>query len=314
MKHIAFALFLVTTAQAAELWLAVGYGGRRMISTDGKTWEITAEWAQPGGDDGNNLMSAVWAKNQFVVVGGGGGGPTGAGHILVSKDGREWTETHKDKARINPVVFGGERFVVGTSSYPSGRLMWSADAVKWNDGAKIATKGYTHFRGGAYGNGIFVLTGNGGGNGGVSWAIVSPDGEKITSERNDLPGQGRIVFGGGQFVMMTSHSNATLIRSKDGIEWTPVALPDDAKTSWLVSTGGSLMAGNGKTVFTSDDAVKWKAEAMTTRSNIVWSDGRRFIGSNWPGKMSFSSDGKTWENANELTANGINRVVKADTK
>lgn len=314
MKPVALALLFLGTAQAADLWLAVGYGGRRMVSSDGKLWEITAEWAQPGGDDGNNLMSAVWAKDQFVVVGGGGGGPTGAGHILVSKDGREWTETHKDRERINPVVFGGDRFVVGTSSYPSGRLMWSADAVKWNEGAKIAAKGYTHFRGGAHGNGVFVLTGNAGGNGGVSWAVVSPDGEKITSERNDLPGQGRIVFGGGHFVMMAGNSNVGLIRSKDGIEWVPVELPDDARVSWLVSAEGSLLAGNGKALFASSDGVKWRATATNARSNVLWSDGKRFIGSNWPGKMTFSSDGKSWENGNELTANGINRVVKAGTK
>src|SRR4051812_17968192 len=234
MKHsrLFFLLALlptITPLRAADLWLAVGYGGRRMIFTHGRTWEITAEWAQPGGDDGNNLMSAVFAQGKFVVVGGGGGGATGAGHILVSKDGREWTENYKDKARINPVVFGGGRFVVGMSSYPSGRLMWSTDAEKWNDGAKIGTKGLTHFRGGAFGNGVFVLTGNAGGNGGVSWAIVSPDGEKITSERNDLPGQGRIVFGGGHFVMMMGNSNAGLIRSKDGVSWEPVAMLDDAK-------------------------------------------------------------------------------------
>ena len=312
MKLIFLSLLIATTLQAADLWLAVGYGGRRMISTDGKTWEITAEWAQPGGDDGNNLMSAVWAKNQFVVVGGGGGGPTGAGHILVSKDGREWTETHKDKARINPVVFGGERFVVGTSSYPSGKLLWSTDAVKWNEGARIAAKGYTHFRGGVYGNGVFVLTGNGGGNGGTSWAIVTPDGERITSERADLPGQGRIVFGGGHFVMMAGNNNVGLIRSKDGIEWTPIALPDDGKVSWLVTTGATLLAGNNKTAYISTDTTSWQASPMTTKVNPLWSDGKRFIGSSWPGKMSWSADGKSWENANELTANGINRVVKAE--
>lgn len=312
MKLIFLSLLIATTLQAADLWLAVGYGGRRMISTDGKTWEITAEWAQPGGDDGNNLMSAVWAKNQFVVVGGGGGGPTGAGHILVSKDGREWTETHKDKARINPVVFGGERFVVGTSSYPSGKLLWSTDAVKWNEGARIAAKGYTHFRGGVYGNGVFVLTGNGGGNGGTSWAIVTPDGERITSERADLPGQGRIVFGGGHFVMMAGNNNVGLIRSKDGFEWTPIALPDDGKVSWLVTTGATLLAGNNKTAYISTDATSWQASPMTTKGNPLWSDGKRFIGSSWPGKMSWSADGKSWENANELTANGINRVVKAE--
>ncbi len=55
-------LLLLNTSHADELWLAVGYGGRRMISTDGKNWKVTAEWAQPGGDDGHNLMSAVYWK------------------------------------------------------------------------------------------------------------------------------------------------------------------------------------------------------------------------------------------------------------
>jgi hypothetical protein len=301
----------VGCSAANDLWLGVGYGGRRMISTDGRTWEITAEWSQPGGDDSNNLMSAVWAKNQFVVVGGGGGGPAAGGHILVSKDGRAWSEVLTTKARINPVVFGADRFVVGTSSYPSGKLMWSTDGKKWKDGAKIAAKGYTHFRGGAYGNGVFVLTGNGGGNGGVSWAIVTPDGEKITSERNDLPGQGRIVFGGGHFVMMTGHGSVGLIRSKDGITWEPVALPGDAKVSWLVNAGTGVLAGDNTTTYPSHDATEWKASAVKTKGNVVWSDGERFIGSSWPGKMSFSSDGKTWVDANAMSANGINRVVKA---
>lgn len=280
-----------------------------MISTDGKTWEITAEWAQPGKDDGNNLISAVWAQNQFVVVGGGGGGPTAAGHVLVSKDGREWTETLKDKARINPVVFGADRYVVGTSSYPSGTLMWSRDAVTWEKGAKIATKGCTHFRGGAFGNGVFVLTGNGGGTGGVSWAIVSPDGQTITHERNDLPGQGRIVFGGGHFVMMTDHKPCDMIRSRDGIEWTRVALPGDAKITWLVNAGDSLLAGNGNSLFTSSDAITWTESSMNTKGSPLWSDGTRFIGSSWPGKMSWTTDGKTWVEANKLSDNGINRVV-----
>lgn len=308
------ALSPASDAPAGDLWLGVGYGGRRMISTDGKTWEITAEWAQPGGDDGNNLMSAVWAKGQFVVTGGGGGGPTGAGHILVSQDGREWTETHHEKARINPVVFGADRYVVGASSYPSGRLMWSVDAVKWNDGAKIAAKGYTHFRGGAFGNGVFVLTGNGGGKGGISWAIVTPDGEKITHERNDLPGQGRIVFGGGHFVMMLDNANAGLIRSRDGIEWEPVALPGDAGVNWLVATPeGGLIAGNAKMAHRSADAKEWSSGEMNPKGNVIWSDGRRFIGSSWPGKMSWSADGQAWEAANEMTANGINRVVLGAT-
>ena len=135
-------LLLVTAqlATAADLWLAFGYGGRRMISTDGLKWEITAEWAQPGGDDSNNLMSGVFAQEKFVVVGGGGGGKTGGGHILVSKDGRDWRETHTDKSRINPIVFGNGRFIVGTSSYPSGKLLWSKDAETWTAGAAMVKR------------------------------------------------------------------------------------------------------------------------------------------------------------------------------
>ena len=95
-----------------------------MVSTNGSQWEITEEWAQPGGDDGNNLMSAVFAQDKFVAVGGGGGGANGAGHILVSRDGRAWKEVFTDKGRINPVLFGNGRFLVGTSSWPSGKLSW----------------------------------------------------------------------------------------------------------------------------------------------------------------------------------------------
>ncbi len=57
---------------AADLWLAVGYGGSRIISHDGLKWEITAEWAEKGGDDSNNLMGLAYGHGMFVAVGGGG--------------------------------------------------------------------------------------------------------------------------------------------------------------------------------------------------------------------------------------------------
>jgi len=309
-----FAIALMSSIAAAEdRWLAVGYGGRRMVSTDGIKWEITAEWAQPGGDDGNNLMSATFAQGKFVVVGGGGGGSNAAGHILVSNDGREWKEVFTDKARVNPIVFGNDRFVVGTSSYPSGKLMWSKDAETWAKGPGIQTKGLTHLRGGAYGNGVFVLVGNAGGSGGRSWAIVTPDGEKITSERDDLPGHGTIVFGAGRFLMLTSHSKAELIGSKDGATWEAVKVADDATFNWLVWSGTEFIAGDSKTAFRSTDGGTWKKSDIKARGDVKWSDGTRFITSSWPGKMAFSVDGQKWQDAPPLTANGINRVIFGST-
>ena len=105
--------FAIPAQADDKVWVAVGYGGRRMISYDGQLWKITAEWAQPGKDDSNNLMGLVYAQDKFVAVGGGGGGKTGGGHVLVSPDGTSWQEVWKAPGRINPIVYGNGRFVVG---------------------------------------------------------------------------------------------------------------------------------------------------------------------------------------------------------
>lgn len=312
---VALVLVLAPPLFAEDLWLAVGYGGRRMISTDGKTWTITAEWAQPGGDDKNNLMSAVYGQGKFVVVGGGGGGKTGGGHILVSTDGKEWKSTFSDASRINPVVFGNDRFIVGRSSYPSGKLMVSQDAEQWNEGAAIAAKGLTHFRHGAFGNGIFILVGNGqkkdaeGKNQPMHWAIVTADGAKITQEKTDLPAHGQIHFGAGRFVML-SHEGV-MLSTKDGIEWKEQPFTKEEKPGWLVWDGSRFLAGSYKTGWQSKDGLTWEKSEIKGGAHIVWSDGQRFIATGWPGKMSYSSDGRTWEKSPPMTDNGINIVVKA---
>jgi hypothetical protein len=304
----------IPAAEPDDLWLAVGYGGRRMISTDGLKWEITGEWAQPGGDDSNNLMSAVYAKGKFVVVGGGGGGPTGGGHILVSSDGREWKETLKDKSRINPVVFGNGRFIVGTSSYPSGTLMFSEDAETWTKGAKIEEPGLTHFRHGVFGNGVFVLVGNGQQQDEnkqpkpIHWAIVTPDGEKITSIATDLPAHGDLHFGNGRFVML-SH-DGILLSSADGRMWEEHKFPEKQKPGWLIFDGQQFLAGNYQTGWRSEDGVKWTDDGLPVAMHVKWTDGKRFVATGWPGKMAFSADGKKWERSPEMPANGINVVVK----
>ncbi len=301
-------LGLAADTQAADLFVAAGYGGRRMVSTDGLNWKITAEWAQPGGDDGNNLMSAVFAQGKFVVVGGGGGGMSGDGHILVSTDGVNWKEVHSAKNRINPVVYGDGRFVAGA---PGRKLLWSKDAETWHEGPQIEDKLCTHFRGGAYGNGRFVFMGNHGGNTGPHWVAVSGNGESIDGVRTDLPGHGTLVFGAGKFLMLTSHREADLLVSTDGLDWKLAPLPEGAKLSWLVHTGEAFLAGAGKTIYRSIDGVTWEpTDFSPPRGNVKWSDGKRFIASAWPGKMSYSADGKTWQDSPPLPANGINRVVQ----
>lgn len=311
--------------QAEELFVAVGYGGRRMVSTDGLKWEITAEWAQPGGDDGNNLISAVFAQGKFVVVGGGGGGNSGNGHVLVSTDGRAWKEVYEAKNRISPIVYGkgvgpggksgGGRFVAGGTNR---KLLWSDDGETWHEGAQIKDNLCTHFRGAAFGNDRFVFVGNHGGGGGPHWVAVSPDGETVSHVRTDLPGHGSITFGAGKFFMLTSHTNADLITSSDGVKWDPIVVAADdkgadAKVRWITWTGNELLAEANRAIYRSTDGAAWtKTELTAPRGTVMWSDGKRFIATSWPGKMSFSAEGKTWTDAAPLTANGINRVVRGE--
>jgi hypothetical protein len=305
-------LLLTTSVSAEERWVAVGYGGRRMISTDGLKWEITAEWSQPGGDDGNNLSSAVFAQGKFVAVGGGGGGDSGNGHVLVSKDGREWKEVHSAKNRIAPIVYGGNRFVAGGTHR---HLLWSDDGESWQEGPQIEDPVCTHFRGGAFGNDRFVFVGNHGGGTGPHWVAVSPDGKTISGIKTDLPGHNALVFGAGRFLMLTSHVDGDLIASTDGLAWEPVTIDDGQKLSWIVWTGREFLGGAKQAIFRSTDGLAWSKSDFSLKRggvNIKWSDGQRFIATAWPGKMIFSADGKTWVDSPPLSANGINSVVRGE--
>lgn len=314
LPHIACALFvaaLTLSASCADLWVAVGYGGRRMVSTDGKTWEITAEWAEKGGDDSNNLMSAAYGLGKFVVVGGGGfSKDKQGGHILTSTDGRNWTEVHKAPFRINPVVFGAKRFVAGG---PDRTLLWSTDGEKWEKGAQIAADGFPGwamwFRHGAFGNGTFVMMGEGGAKKEFFWCIASPDGQ-TSSFRRDLPQLKALAFGAGVFVTVGEN---VIMHSKDGKDWTRQEAAPQEKLEWIHWTGSGFLCG-GKQTYASADGLNWNPLALKLQGRPLWTDGTRFITSQWPGKMSFSPDGTQWFKGNELPPNGINKVVAAGSK
>ena len=307
-----FVLFGNSLCDAADTWVAVGYGGRRMISQDGVKWEITAEWAEKGGDDSNNLMGLVYGLGKFVAVGGGGfSKDKQGGHILVSTDGRTWREVHKDAFRVNPVVFGGSRFVAGG---PNRTLLWSADGEKWTPGAQVKADGFPGyamwFRNGAFGNGTFVFMGEGGAKKEFYWCIASKDGTDA-SFRRDLPQLRGLAFGAGTFVAV---GTGVIVTSTDGKEWAKQERAADEKLDWIQWTGKEFLCGGGKTTLASTDGKSWKPSPLKPQGKSLWTDGTRFITSSWPGKMSFSPDGKTWQNSPPLTPNGINKVVRAESK
>ena len=296
-------------AFAAETWIGVGYGGRRILSHDGLNWEITAEWAPEGKDDSNNLMSAAFGAGKFVVVGGGGWSKdTQAGHILISNEGTKWEEVKKLPFRINPVVYTGRRFIAGG---PERTLWFSDDGIKWSQGAQAKAAEIPSwalwFRHGAFGNGVTVFMGEAGAKKELYWCMSSTDGTQVDF-RSDLPQLRALAFGGNTFVAV---GNGVLMTSVDGKAWQKQERPADEKLDWIQWTGKEFIAGSNKTAITSADGKTWQPSGLRSPGRVLWTDGKRFIASSWPGKMFFSADGKIWKPSPAMPPNGINAVVKA---
>lgn len=304
-------LFFATTLEAAEsLYVAVGYGGRRMTSRDGQNWENVQQWAEKGADDSNNLMSIAYGKGKFVCVGGGGWSKeTQAGHVLVSENGADWREVAKYPFRVNPVLFGGDRFVAGG---PQRNLLWSADGEKWNDGPKIeipaGLPGWAFwFRNGAVGNGRFVFMGNANKDQKTWWCVTTTNGEAIEHVSFEAPGSRGLAFGAGKFVAVNPDGVFT---SADAKIWTPVSgLPTDEFRNIVWAGKGFLLTGKAA-VYTSADGSTWTTGSKPGPGTVIHVDDHGFLATGWPGKMFFSADGKSWkQTAHPQPEMGINKVA-----
>jgi len=301
---------LAANAVATDLFVAVGYGGRRMTSTDGQAWENVQQWADKGADDSNNLMGLAFGKGKFICVGGGGWSKeTQAGHILASEDGKDWREVAKYPFRVNPVLFLGDRFVAGG---PSKQLLWSIDGEKWSEGEapKLPSDipGWAFwFRNGVTGNGIFAFMGNAGKDQKIWWCLTTRDGQKIENFSATAPGSRGLAFGNGKFVALNPDGIFTSADTKD---WQPV--PEAPKDDWkgIVWTGKEFLLSGKTGTFSSPDGTAWKAFGKGAPGTIVWAGERGYIATGWPGKMFFSADGQTWKSTGQPAPGmGVNKVV-----
>ncbi|HET6251022.1 MAG TPA: hypothetical protein VFE47_25255 [Tepidisphaeraceae bacterium] len=297
------------------IFVAVGYGGRRMSSRDGVHWENVQQWADKGEDDSNNLISVAYGKGKFVAVGGGGWSKeTQAGHILVSTDGAKWREVKKGPFRISPILFEAGKFVAGG---PSRQLLWSEDGENWAESPQVELPkeipGWAFwFRHGVAGNGIFIFTGNANKDQKTWWSIITRDGKTIDRFASDLPEVKSMAFGAGKFLLASSDAIYT---SPDGLSWhkEPAGPADSFRD--VVFTGKEFFLSGNKGTYTSSDGATWKPLGKPAPCTVCWSNGSLFIGTGWPGKMLSSTNGQKWERGEQpMPGMGINQVVYGEVK
>lgn len=303
-------LFCAAAATAADgLFVAVGYGGRRMSSRDGRVWERVTEWTEQNADDDKNLMSIAFGKGRFVAVGGGGSSKQ-AGHILVSTDGAAWREVRTMKFRVHPVVFGDGRFVAGA---PGHRLISSHDGEAWSEGAEIplpaGVPGWAFwFRRGAHGAGTWVFAGNAGSKETATWwCAVSKDAATIAAARFDLPAISGLAFGAGRFVMTSADGTRV---SADGVAWEHRAGMPGADLSGCVWDGARFVVTSKAGAFASADGFTWAPLPQRIPGSLLLAGPQGWIATAWPGKMFHSADGVAWtQGASIAPALGINAVA-----
>ena len=228
--------------EPAGVFVAVGYGGRRIRSIDdGLTWINDASLMFNGGDDLFLLRTIAWGNGLFVAAGW---------RIMTSPDGITWKDTPPDSFNqnwIGQIAHGGGSFV-GLGGY--GSRVASADAVTWTQHSidTIAT----HAEGGlAFAKGKVWVSVNDSGDlshsaDGVAWVYAST---------NLGAGTHAVAYGNGTFVAI---GDGGAVTSTDGLSWSsPTAFAGAASLKSLLFAQGHFTVLAPDHVYTSNDGVAW---------------------------------------------------------
>ncbi len=274
------------------LFVAVGYGGRRITSRDGRAWENDQRWSDVAADDDRVLFNVAFGAGQFVAVGGG----AKIGHILTTRDGREWRELPQVKGRVATIAFGNGRFIAGHDA----ELMYSRDGETFTAGERLAWKGSVHARRSACGDseagfrtviiGDIDLFGE---KKRAHWRGVTSDGTRWEHSALDTPAARDVAHGSGHFVVVGP--DGLIESSHDGETWTRREIASAEDFTRVVWTGQRFITSGGKVAWTSPDALTWKPETFRIPCSIAWArEGWLGLGFSWGGNLHTSADLKTW--------------------
>ena len=307
---------------AENTWLAVGHGGQRMLSIDGKTWSQVGSWSKPGHNQ-DDLNVAANFKGAFYV-----GGGYFSGRLTATRDGKEWSD---GVIPGSSPLFGLE--VVGDSLFAMdlrGKVFKTNDGEKWelvatpkmpppteimwaaarkqakergrdeNSVAESQAQGHW-IRGTAQGNGLVLGSGDYG-------PVVAFDSQtsattvtKMTGQETKNPGPKRVAFGNGMFVVVGE--KGLIARTADGKSWENNRTRDEIGDVQCVEFTGReflLAHTDAKTKTTkfmkSADGLAWEGVDWPVPRQIRYVNGVLYSSSYPPTKLARSLDGgHIWE-------------------
>ncbi len=298
-------------ADVSARFVAVGYGGRRLTSTDGRAWDNDVEDVAGGGDDDQLLRGACTGVVDGVTVVLAVGG-SAAGRVLRSVDGGlSWTAIVDDDGWIGACAFSGHEFV----------FVGSARSARSVDGGLSLVDRGVHFeKGGNWemrdvafvaqpdGDGQFIAVGDLGvstSSDGVAW--TAPAGPqnlfRLTSSAD------------GETVVVVGPSLRASSPSTNLVDWNEQAGSGFGDVGFARALNGGqglfLVVGEGFGE-TSPDGVTWTRQAQPAMARLVVGvvDGvETVVGANYADVRRLSTDGVTWQDVANDGGNAIDDLV-----
>ncbi len=278
---------------SAGMFVAVGYGGRRMSSPDGTNWDNDQRWSDEAKDDDNALFNIAFGAGKFVAVGGG----AKIGHLLATTDGVTWKELPQVKGRVATIAFGDGRFVAGHDA----ELLSSSDGETFTPGARLDWKGSVHARRSAFGDTeagkMFVIIGDVDlweEKQRVSWRASTTDGVTFAKTDHHTAPASDVAYGSGHFVVVGA--GGLIESSHDGQTWKRHDVGVTDGFSRIVWTGSRFLISGGKLAWASPDGLTWTAEKTNIPCSLAWArEGSLGIGFSWGGNIHLSADLIEWK-------------------
>jgi hypothetical protein len=266
---------LFDAAHGNDVFVAVGERGTIVSSTNGTDWSASQT-------TGETILSGVAFGNGVFVAAGGA-------NIFSSIDGQNWVlRVARFDLFLQSVIFANGRFVaVGGNN-----IVTSTDGVTWSD-ATAPVGGNREFRHVAFGNGTFVIVGDGRNGPGIwisangtSWSPV------MSAPQDELEG---ITFDNGQFVAVGD--DGALYTSPDATSWTARNSTIGSRLLGVAHGAGRfVVVGARGRILSSGNGISWTRETSGTpdRLESVRFLNNLFVAVGENGTTLTSQNGSTW--------------------
>lgn len=243
-----------------------------------------------------DIMTIVFGNGIYIHAGLGG-------QIGTSTNAITWTTRNSNTTNnFRASVYGNDLYVLVGDN---GILMTSTDAIAWT--TRSTGFGSSGINGVAYGNGIFVATGQmfpSGSDGaivistnGITWSTRVVNSAIATKSFND------VVFGNGIFVAGRNSTPAEVYTSTDGLNWTTRSVNFAGGQVQKLGFGNGVFLASNNTgpveIRTSTDAITWTTRSFGMQSLRAFAGGNNRLYAF--GDAPSFSDARVWTSTNGVS-------------